>query len=462
MFLLGQTVGKYQILANLGSGGFGTVFLARDTWIDKKVAIKVPHRQTGEPDDLLQEPRLLAALDHPNIVSILTAERVDGMFFIVMEYVKGESLEAVLDREKSLDNARALNYAVQILKGVEHAHDAQILHRDLRPANVLISESGACKVADFGTSRLLERSHATTVIGSPPYMAPEAFQGRAVLASDIYSVGVMLYQMLTGVLPYFSPNPAQIERLVAQGRCTPPEAPEQPDPPRGLGHRDEGPRHRGDRPLPAGLGAPRRPRHLGRDRPQRDGDGGHPPPPPRPRGPEARLLLALPQAPSRPQRDLRLLRGRSDSRQARRRSRITGARAGSSGRGRATVARRFVIGTPLGTVADSSSGRHPGTVAHRFVIDTPPGGARGGGAPSSQRKPREAVGPDGCYSPWCWMTKTPPAVTLTARRRIASRKAGNVPHPRVASLPRTRAKATRDLLSLFWGGADAPRPREWP
>ena len=80
-----------------------------------------------------------------------------------------------------------------------------------------------CKVADFGTSRLLEKSHATTVIGSPPYMAPEHFQGRAVLASDIYSVGVMLYQMLTGTLPYFSPNPAQIERIVAQGRCTPPK-----------------------------------------------------------------------------------------------------------------------------------------------------------------------------------------------------------------------------------------------
>jgi serine/threonine protein kinase len=146
---------------------------------------------------------------------------VDGVFFIVMDYIKGESLEAVLDREKSLDLPRALNYAVQILRGVEHAHEATILHRDLRPANVLISESGIVKVADFGTSRFLEKSHATTVIGSPPYMAPEQFQGRAVLASDIYSVGVILYQMLTGTLPYFSPNPAQIERLVAAGRCTP-------------------------------------------------------------------------------------------------------------------------------------------------------------------------------------------------------------------------------------------------
>jgi serine/threonine-protein kinase len=223
MFLLGQTVGKYQILSNLGSGGFGTVFLAKDTWIDKKVAIKVPHRQGADDGEMLQEPRLLAALDHPNIVGILTAERVDGVFFIVMEYVKGESLEAILDREKSFDVPRAIAFTAQILKGVEHAHHAQILHRDLRPANVLVSESGLVKVADFGTSRLLERSHATTVIGSPPYMAPEQFQGRAVLASDIYSVGVMLYQMLTGTLPYFSPNPAQIEKMVAQGRCTPPK-----------------------------------------------------------------------------------------------------------------------------------------------------------------------------------------------------------------------------------------------
>jgi serine/threonine protein kinase len=222
MFLLGQTVGKYQIVANLGSGGFGTVFLAKDLWLDKKVAIKVPHRQVAELEDLLHEPRLLAALDHPNIVGILTAEKVDGVFFIVMEYIKGESLEAVLDREKALDVPRAIDYCVQILKGVEHAHQATVLHRDLRPANVLLSESDVLKVADFGTSRMLEKSHATTVIGSPPYMAPEQFQGRAVLASDIYSVGVIFYQMLTGALPYFSPNPAQIERMVAQGRCTPP------------------------------------------------------------------------------------------------------------------------------------------------------------------------------------------------------------------------------------------------
>src|SRR5260221_13238100 len=112
MSLRGRAGGKSQVPSNLGPGGFGTVFPAKDAWIDKKVAIKVPHRQSGDFDELLQEPRLLAALDHPNIVGIVTAERVEGVFFIVMEYVKGESLEAVLDREKRLDGARALRYAV--------------------------------------------------------------------------------------------------------------------------------------------------------------------------------------------------------------------------------------------------------------------------------------------------------------------------------------------------------------
>jgi len=215
MFLLGETVGKYQILANLGSGGFGTVFLARDTWIDKKVAIKVPHRQSGDSDELLQEPRLLAALDHPNIVGILTAERVDGVFFIVMEFVPGETLETIIAREGALDLSRALDYTCQICNAVDHAHRQGVLHRDLRPSNVLVAERGMVKVADFGTSRFLEiAAHGTTVIGSPPYMAPEQFHGKAVFASDVYSLGVTMYQMLTGTLPYDTPSPADLDRLM--------------------------------------------------------------------------------------------------------------------------------------------------------------------------------------------------------------------------------------------------------
>ncbi len=214
MLFADHTLGKYKILSALGSGGFGTVYLAEDTWINKKVALKVPHRQNLNFSELLREPRLLAALDHPNIVSITTAEKQDNIFFIVMEYVPGETLETVIATGGRLEIDRALDYTVQITRAVEHAHAHGVIHRDLRPANVLVSESGTLKVADFGTSRFLEiAAHGTTIIGSPPYMAPEQFRGEAVFASDLYSLGITVYQMLTGVLPYDTPMPSDFEKL---------------------------------------------------------------------------------------------------------------------------------------------------------------------------------------------------------------------------------------------------------
>jgi serine/threonine-protein kinase len=223
MFLRGQTVGKYRILSSLGSGGFGSVYLAEDTWIDKKVALKVPHKQHLDFGEMLKEPRLLASMSHPNIVTVLTAEKQDDVFFIVMEYVPGETLEHVIMREGALDLARALDFTCQMCNAVDHAHKAGILHRDLRPGNMLVSETGMLKVTDFGTSRFLEiAAHGTTVIGSPPYMAPEQFYGKAVFASDVYSVGVTMYQMLTGQLPYQTPAPADIERLMRGALVTPP------------------------------------------------------------------------------------------------------------------------------------------------------------------------------------------------------------------------------------------------
>ncbi|MEZ5290449.1 MAG: protein kinase [Vicinamibacterales bacterium] len=215
MFFRDQVIGKYKILAPLGSGGFGSVFLAEDTWIDKKVALKVPHRQGLDFGELLREPRLLATLNHPNIVTVLTAERIEDVFFIVMEYVPGETLEAISDREGALSLARALDFACQMCNAVDHAHTQGVIHRDLRPGNVIVTEAGVAKVADFGTSRFLEiAAHGTTVIGSPPYMAPEQFYGKAVFASDVYSLGVTLYQLLTGRLPYDAPAPTDLDRLM--------------------------------------------------------------------------------------------------------------------------------------------------------------------------------------------------------------------------------------------------------
>ena len=184
VFFRGQIIGKYKMLSTIGSGGFGTVYLAEDTWIDKKVALKVPHKQGVDFGELLREPRLLASLNHPNIVTILTAEKQENVFFIVMEFVPGETLEAIIARDGALDLAQALDYTCQICNAVDHAHRHGVLHRDLRPSNVMVTDNGMVKVADFGTSRFLEiAAHGTTVIGSPPYMAPEQFQGKAVFAS---------------------------------------------------------------------------------------------------------------------------------------------------------------------------------------------------------------------------------------------------------------------------------------
>ena len=116
----------------------------------------------------------------------------------------------------AIELARALDFTCQICNAIDHAHRQGVIHRDLRPANVLVTENDMLKVADFGTSRFLEiAAHGTTVIGSPPYMAPEQFHGKAVFASDIYSLGVTMYQMLTGTLPYDTPAPADLGKLMS-------------------------------------------------------------------------------------------------------------------------------------------------------------------------------------------------------------------------------------------------------
>jgi len=223
MFLQGQKVGKYEILRSLGSGGFGSVFLARDTWLNIKVAIKVPHKQSLELFKLLKEPRLQAALNHPNIVRIISAEKDKKIFFMVMEYVKGKNLEKILEKEKVLDVNTSIDYITQIAHGVAHAHKNNIVHRDLRPSNIIVSEEGTLKITDFGTSVWLDNvPYASTRIGSPPYMAPEQFLGKATLSSDIYSLGCMFYEMIIGYPPILDSDPFKIMEKAQNGKITPP------------------------------------------------------------------------------------------------------------------------------------------------------------------------------------------------------------------------------------------------
>jgi serine/threonine protein kinase len=223
VFLQGQKVGKYEIIRSLGSGGFGSVYLARDTWLDIKVAIKVPHKQSSELYKLLKEPRLQAALNHPNIVRMIAAEKENRIFFMVMEYVKGKTLEKILEKDRILDCETAIDYVKQIAHGIDHAHKNKIIHRDLRPSNIIVSEEGTAKITDFGTSAWLNNvPYASTRIGSPPYMAPEQFLGKAGYQSDIYSLGCIFYEMIVGRPPIFDPDPFKILEKAQQGRITPP------------------------------------------------------------------------------------------------------------------------------------------------------------------------------------------------------------------------------------------------
>ena len=253
MFFRGQIIGKYKILSTIGSGGFGTVYLAEDTWIDKKVALKVPHKQGVDFGELLREPRLLATLNHPNIVTILTAEKQENVFFIVMEFVPARRSNRSSRATGRSTCPVALDYTCQICNAVDHAHRHGVLHRDLRPSNVIVSDSGLVKVADFGTSRFLEiAAHGTTVIGSPPYMAPEQFHGKAVFASDLYSLGVTMFQMLTGDAAVRDAL-ARRSRSAHARRAARGAAPQESEGPEGdQRHRPEGDGARHPRPLPAG------------------------------------------------------------------------------------------------------------------------------------------------------------------------------------------------------------------
>src|SRR5487761_1105516 len=204
---------QFEILELLGQGGMGAVYKARQPSLDRLVAIKIlPSEVAGDPsfaERFSREARALARLNHPHIVTIYDFGQADALYYFVMEYVDGVSLRQLVEK-RTLDPQQALALVPQICEALQFAHDEGIVHRDVKPENILLDKRGRVKIADFGLAKLLGRSgdeamlpRVEQVMGTPLYMAPEQMQGSHAVdhRADIYSLGVVFYEMLTGELP---------------------------------------------------------------------------------------------------------------------------------------------------------------------------------------------------------------------------------------------------------------------
>jgi serine/threonine protein kinase len=202
--------GRYRLESKLGSGGMSTVYLAMDEVLDRPVAVKLLHREISEEADQLErfrrEARAAARLSHPNLVGVIDAGEDDGRPYIVFEYIQGRTLKRRIQEEGGLPVDEAVAYAIEIGRGLTAAHARKLVHRDVKPQNVLIDPDGRAKVTDFGIARSLEQKGMTAtgrVLGTTDYVSPEQAMGEDVdERSDVYSLGVVLYEMLTGDVPF--------------------------------------------------------------------------------------------------------------------------------------------------------------------------------------------------------------------------------------------------------------------
>ena len=209
---VGEVVsGRYELEELVGVGGMSSVFRARDAVLERSVALKVLHEQFSSDPEYVErfrrEARAIARLAHPNIVTVIDRGEYEGRQYIVFEHVDGETLKELVEREGPLPVEQALRIAHQVARGIAFAHEHGVVHRDVKPQNVLLNEDGVAKVTDFGIARSLEREEGLTetgtVLGTSDYLAPEQAAGQPVdERSDQYALGVLLYELLTGDVPY--------------------------------------------------------------------------------------------------------------------------------------------------------------------------------------------------------------------------------------------------------------------
>jgi len=204
--MIGQIVRNYKIETKLGEGGMGAVYKGVDTMLDREVAIKALKPELASQTSIVERFRseaiTLAKLNHPNIAALYTMFRQGEELYMVLEFVRGDTLDTIIQKRGALPAEEAIPVFCQVLDGIDHAHELGIVHRDIKPANIMLTENGKLKVLDFGIARLLGSARMTragNIIGTLEYMAPEQVKGQETDArSDIYALGMMLYEVLTG------------------------------------------------------------------------------------------------------------------------------------------------------------------------------------------------------------------------------------------------------------------------
>lgn len=219
MITKGQLINeRYEIIKSIGEGGMANVYLAKDIILDRKVAIKVLRGDLSNDDKFIRrfqrEALSASSLSHPNIVEMYDVGEDNGNYYIVMEYVEGKTLKQLLKKRGSLTVSEAIDIMLQLTDGIAHAHDSYIIHRDLKPQNIMIEEDGTIKITDFGIAMALNSTQLTqtnSVMGSVHYLPPEQANGKgSTIKCDIYSMGILFYELLTGILPFKGENAVEI------------------------------------------------------------------------------------------------------------------------------------------------------------------------------------------------------------------------------------------------------------